>query len=131
MYRLSGKYMALTFVSLLFSVAVVFVYLKYDPTESHWFPQCPLRQLTGLSCPACGAQRATHSLLNGRFGEALSYNYFYIIGIPFAIVVCIAYILRKCKKANRIAEILEHRFLAMIYVYAFFAWFIIRNILSI
>lgn len=37
-------------------------------------PSCPLYELTGLWCPACGMTRATHALLRGDVGAALGYN---------------------------------------------------------
>lgn len=114
----------------LFSVVAVYVYTYYSPTESKIFPQCPFKLLTGWSCPGCGIQRAIHSLLNGRWGEALSYNYFFVISIPYTILTFIAYCMRK-QKYKRLKNLLEHRYLALVYVYCFFAWLFIRNILGI
>ena len=107
------------------------IYYKYSPTDSSWFPRCPFKQLTGWSCPACGFQRATHSFLNGRLEEALTYNYFYVLGIPYFFITILAYCLKRVNRGLYIAEKLEHRKLAMIYVYCFFAWFFIRNIFGI
>lgn len=131
MKGLCWKSISLLCATLLLFVGIVFVYSKYNPADSHWFPQCPIKQITGLSCPGCGAQRAVHSLLNGKWHEALSYNYFFVIGIPYAALVSFAYMLHRYKGKEKIANALEHRALAMIYVYCFFAWFIIRNILGI
>jgi hypothetical protein len=48
-----------------------------DPAVStSRFPPCPFRATTGLWCPGCGLTRGTHHLLNGRLGDALSYNVF-------------------------------------------------------
>lgn len=35
---------------------------------------CPLRTLTGLDCPGCGATRMASALLHGDLGAALQYN---------------------------------------------------------
>lgn len=131
MGKLSGKVIAFTIIFVLLSVAVVFVYFKYNPTESRWFPQCFIKTLTGWSCPSCGVQRALHSLLHGNWREALSYNYFFVISIPYTILICMAYGLRRMKRAGNVSDMFEHRSLAMIYVFCFFAWFIMRNILDI
>ena len=40
---------------------------------AHFLP-CPFHWLTNLYCPGCGAQRAMHDLLHGRFGEAFGHN---------------------------------------------------------
>ena len=47
------------------------LYYAVDPSHDVWLPRCPFHALTGWDCPACGGQRALHSLLHGRFGEAL------------------------------------------------------------
>lgn len=131
MRRLSGKIIVYTIISVLLSGVVIFVYFNYNPTDSRFFPQCFVKTLTGWSCPSCGVQRAFHSLLHGNWREALSYNYFFVISIPYAILICIAYGLRRMKRAVHVSDMFEHRSLAMIYVFCFFVWFIMRNILDI
>lgn len=37
-------------------------------------PACPVRTVTGLKCPGCGALRATHAMAHGHIAEACSYN---------------------------------------------------------
>lgn len=131
MNRLSIKHIIqiFFFVSLLF--ITILVYYRCNPLDNHWFPQCIVKQLTGFSCPGCGVQRAIHSFLNGRFGEALSYNYFFVISLPYAASVGIAYVLQKLHKCRRISEFLEHCLFARVYVCCFFVWFVIRNIFGI
>lgn len=130
--NLNRKYTVTFGITILLSVWAIYIYSKYSPTDNNmWFPQCPFKLLTGWSCPGCGIQRAVHALLNWHLGEAFAYNYFFVISIPYSVIVCVAYGLRRLHKAERITEIFEHRILAMIYVYCFFAWFIIRNILEI
>ena len=107
------------------------IYFTYNPSLSKWFPQCPVKMLTGLSCPSCGVQRAFHALLHGQFGEALSYNYFFVLSIPYLALACLAALLRKIDRGEKIASILDGRVLAWIYVAAFIVWFIVRNILKI
>lgn len=131
MKMLSGKIIVFTVIFTLLSVTVVFVYYNYTPTDSKWFPHCLVKTLTGWSCPSCGVQRAIHSLLNGHWMEALSYNYFFVISIPYALLICVAYGLRMKNKTSKISDLFEHKLLAMIYVYSFLVWFIIRNILDI
>jgi hypothetical protein len=47
-----------------------------DPTAAGWLPPCPFHTLTGWWCPGCGLTRATHHLLRGEVGAALSYHLF-------------------------------------------------------
>jgi hypothetical protein len=54
-------------------VAVALLY-AFDPATTVFFPSCPIRLLTGWSCPGCGTLRALHALLHGRLGDALHDN---------------------------------------------------------
>ncbi|MBM6917218.1 MULTISPECIES: DUF2752 domain-containing protein [Intestinimonas] len=39
---------------------------------------CPLRRLTGISCPGCGLTRAWLSFLKGQWNLAISYHLFFL-----------------------------------------------------
>lgn len=46
-----------------------------DPTTgSRAFLPCPLKALTGLDCPGCGATRASWALVHGQPVRAVGYN---------------------------------------------------------
>lgn len=115
---------------LILSIAIVFYY-QFDPSLTKITPKCPVKLVTGYSCPSCGAQRALHALLHGNTGEAIKYNYFFILSIPYLIVACIAIVLRKTNKCIKVANIFEGKILAWVYVIFFFVWFVLRNILGI
>jgi hypothetical protein len=53
-----------------------------DPSQRTLTPPCPLRVLTGLDCPLCGATRATHALLHGHLTTALDFNALYVVVLP-------------------------------------------------
>jgi hypothetical protein len=53
-----------------------------DPAERALTPPCPLRAITGLDCPLCGATRATHALLHGQLAHALDLNALYVLALP-------------------------------------------------
>ncbi len=58
-------------------------YAAFDPAAAGFFPRCPIRALTGLLCPGCGAQRALHALLHGDVAGAFSHN----VLLPVALVL--------------------------------------------
>ena len=70
------------------------LYLTVDPESSALFPKCPFHLLTGLECPGCGSQRAIHSLLNGKIGQALHYNLLVVIAIPYLGLLAVLEIIR-------------------------------------
>ncbi|MEA3076593.1 MAG: hypothetical protein QOF60_1501 [Actinomycetota bacterium] len=43
---------------------------------------CPLKAMTGLDCPLCGATRATFSLLHGHLATAIDHNALYVLSLP-------------------------------------------------
>jgi hypothetical protein len=58
-----------------------------DPSRHALAPPCPLRSLTGLDCPLCGATRATHALLQGDVVRALDLNALYVLALPVLAVL--------------------------------------------
>ncbi len=62
-------------------IAVAFLYLNVNPTSVNFFPKCPLYATTGIYCPGCGSQRATHYLLNFNFWGVLEQNILYVFGL--------------------------------------------------
>ena len=75
---------------LLLLLAATGVYFTYSPTHNGWFPKCPFLSLTGLKCPGCGSQRAIHSLLHFRMGDAFGYNALLVMSIPAVVVLVFA-----------------------------------------
>ena len=46
---------------------------------------CPLKALTGLSCPFCGATRLTYALLHGDVAAAWAVNAFLLLAVPLVL----------------------------------------------
>ena len=53
---------------------VIATFFLFDPSETRYFPRCPVFALTGLKCPGCGTSRALHAVLHYRFAEVWRFN---------------------------------------------------------
>ncbi len=94
-----------------------------DPSRHTLGPPCPLKALTGLDCPMCGATRATHQLLRGDLFAALDFNALYVALLPVVAAVVAFWLLRGRRPAW-----LERRWVtwALVAVAALFA--VVRNL---
>ncbi len=63
-------------------VAVCVLYFTVDPMTVSWLPRCPVRLVTGWSCPGCGSQRLLHALLHGDIAGAWHANPFLLLCLP-------------------------------------------------
>lgn len=63
----------------------------YEPGRSGFFPLCPFRFLTGLTCPGCGSTRALHQLLHGHFEAAFTLNPLLLLALPFLVYAFLRY----------------------------------------
>jgi len=120
---------ALLFLMVFVVGAVMLFYL--DPVKYKFMPKCLFKLVTGLSCPGCGFQRAMHALLHGNIIEAIKYNLFLTIGIPYLFSLLFANVVLKGERQLKVLSILEGPQMAWFYVISFTIWFIVRNILHI
>jgi hypothetical protein len=65
-----------------------------DPSRHTITPPCPLKALTGLDCPLCGATRATHALVHGHLITALDFNALYVVALPLVGVLMLVWLVR-------------------------------------
>jgi hypothetical protein len=68
----SGRIMAAASVAGIAAGSMVVA--AYNPTEVHFFPVCPLYELTGFACPGCGLTRGFHALFHGDWSAAFGFN---------------------------------------------------------
>jgi len=118
--------------AVLFLCAAVCAALYFlDPAAHVLMPKCAIRLLTGLSCPGCGLQRATHALLHGHVGEAVRYNLFLVVSVPYALALAAAEWGPAALRSDRLRRMLYDR--RLIYAYAALAllWCAVRNVLDI
>ena len=127
------KKLFLYFIPAIIVLAGIFYYLA-DPEKSIIMPKCIMKQLTGWQCPSCGGQRALHALLHGHFAEAIAYNFFFIIAIPILLITAYAVIMIKRPNPShttvRIYDFVTNRSTLLSYVFLFFVWWIVRNIIG-
>ena len=116
-------------------VAAGVFYYFVNPTESRIAPRCLMKLLTGYQCPSCGAQRAIHAFLHGRIAEAVSYNLFFILAIPFLLLTAYSVIMMKRPSPSRMTVSLYNfctsKYTIYSYIVAYCLWWIVRNILGI
>ncbi|MDE6375537.1 MAG: DUF2752 domain-containing protein [Alistipes sp.] len=105
--------------------ALAAVYYFVDPAAAVWVPKCPFWLLTGLDCPACGTQRALHSVLHGAWVEALEFNPFAVVSLPYLALVAYTTV-RPPGKKNALRYV-QHPTTVRIYLAAIVAWWILRN----
>ncbi|MFJ9851953.1 DUF2752 domain-containing protein [Streptomyces sp. NPDC101150] len=68
-----------------------------DPREPGHYPVCPLRHLTGLSCPACGGLRSAYAVAHGDLGAALHANVLAVAGYAVFAVLAGRWLLRAAR----------------------------------
>ena len=107
--------------ALFLGASLLIIYYFYDPVTTSWAPKCP----------GCGLQRALHALLQGRFVEAIHYNYFLLFGIPYLFLFGLRALLPVSNSKRRLTRVIEDRRLILTYVVLFFVWLVVRNILHI
>jgi len=66
---------------LVLGIGLAFFYFYVNPSEVDFLPKCPLYVTTGIYCPGCGSQRATHQLLRLNILGVLQQNVLYFLGI--------------------------------------------------
>lgn len=66
---------------LILGIGLAFLYFFINPSEVNFLPKCPLYVTTGVYCPGCGSQRATHQLLQLNIVGVLQQNVLYFLGL--------------------------------------------------
>ncbi len=111
-------------------VTLVLLY-SFNPSNYWFWPKCPFKLITTLSCPACGIQRFLHALTNGEIQQAYHYNYYLIYALPYTFAVIVTYYLPNGKWKEKMTSIFEGKIAVWIYVCSFCIWFVLRNVLKI
>lgn len=94
-----------------------------DPSRHTLGPPCPLKVLTGLDCPMCGATRATHQLLRGDIVAALDFNALYVVLLPLVAASAAFWVMR-----GRRPGWLERRWVTWVPVVVAGVFAVLRNL---
>jgi len=54
-------------------------------------PPCPLRTLTGIPCPFCGATRGVIAAVHGHLGQALTFNPASLLVLVLAVLLVVGW----------------------------------------
>ncbi|GAC1355260.1 MAG: hypothetical protein NVSMB3_00230 [Acidobacteriaceae bacterium] len=72
------------------------ILLRFPPSATTFYPQCPIYTLLHLQCPGCGTTRALAALLRGHLLEGLRLNPLTTCTLPVAALVFLWRTLRSC-----------------------------------
>lgn len=122
------KIMSIVFPLVVLSIITIYYFV--NPVMKSFPISCIWKDLTGTQCPACGAQRALHAVTHGNFAEALSYNYFFILSIPYAFLAILVSWYNYNHVFDKLKTYVFHRYALKAYVYLYFGWWILRNVLD-
>lgn len=111
--------------------AIVIFYYFVNPSMKLFPIKCVWHLLTGTDCPSCGMQRALHALTHGDLKEALRYNYFFVISIPYASLAILATWYNYNHIFDGLRNFVYHRYTLKTYIFIYFFWWIVRNIYNI
>ena len=116
-------------------VAAGIFYYFFDPATSVLAPKCIMKEITGYQCPGCGFQRAAHAFLHGRVIEAVSYNLFFIIAIPYFLILLYSTLMMHGKNPSaltvKLYDFATSRYTLYAYIAIYLIWWVVRNILGI
>lgn len=112
-------------LGLALGLGAVFYFL--DPAQ-YPFPRCPFHLLTGLYCPGCGSQRATHALLHGQVVRAAGLNLLAVAALPLLALGAIDGVRAGLTGVPRRAALLYRPWLAWLTAGSTLAFAILRNL---
>lgn len=116
-------------IILVFSIIILsIIFNNYDPEKSVWFPKCPFYIITGFQCPACGSQRAVYHLLHLHFRDAISYNPFLVISLPYVILLILVTWIVPQDRYTKIRAIVYNPTIVRIYIILIVVWWVVRNV---
>lgn len=109
------------------ALALGAVFFLFDPAQ-YPFPRCPFYVFTGLYCPGCGSQRATHALLHGQVLRAAGLNLLAVAALPLLALGAADGVRAGLTGVPRRAALLYRPWLAWLTLAATLAFAVLRNL---
>lgn len=83
-HRWGSRIVVVLFTVVVAPLVLTLLYTCYDPQGANpYFPGCYFKEWTSLHCPGCGATRSLYSLLHLEFMQAIAYNPFFVLVLPY------------------------------------------------
>lgn len=120
------KLLKLFFVFIFLST-LSYLYFKYDPINNLLFPKCPLLYTTGIYCPGCGSQRATHALLHFDIINVFKINLLFLPAILLIMYHIGIHIVNKVL-GTKYSSLLDHTKAPIIVLVIVVLFWILRNL---
>ena len=98
------------------------------PEREPFMPRCLFHWLTGLDCPACGSQRALHQLFHLHVREALAYNPFLVVSLPYLGALALCRWFNDGGRLDRLKSMCHHPAVIRLYLVLLIAWWVARNL---
>lgn len=108
--------------------AIGLIYYFYHPAHYQLFPKCIFKSVTGLSCPGCGAQRATHELLHLNIKTAFGYNALLVISLPYILLGLLFHYTKLTEHFPKIRKLLFGNYSLLFMLIIIILFFIFRNL---
>lgn len=112
-------------------ILLCLLYYFVNPLSDSFSVKCIWKELTGTQCPACGVQRALHSLLHGDFIKALRYNYFFVISVPYTVMAILASWYNYNHIFDKLRNFVYSSKILKVYISIYFIWWIVRNVFGL
>lgn len=93
--------------------------------------RCPIKWLTGLSCPGCGSQRALLALLEGDVAEALMANLMTPFALAYLLLLFAAWLWPDSPRLQRWQHIATSPRALWIILALILGWMLVRNLAGI
>ena len=113
------------------AAALIALYLALYRLTGGMMAACPLKWLTGWSCPGCGSQRALMALTRGDFPEALTVNLLLPAAAVYLALLWTGYVWDDSPRIGRMRRTITSAPALAGAAAVIIIWFVVRNLAGI